>query len=49
MSESVIKVMVICFTIICCFGMMCRAMIEQSKYMSENKQEEEPQGGAENG
>ena len=28
MSDSVIKVAIICFTIICCFGFMTRAMIE---------------------
>lgn len=47
MSESVIKTIVICFTIICCCGFMSRAIIEQSKYMPENKQEEEPQDGVE--
>lgn len=47
MSESVIKTIAICFTIICCFGFMSRAVIEQSKYIPENKQEEEPQGDVE--
>lgn len=45
MSDSVVKVMVICFTVICCFGMMCRAMVEQSKYTSEGEHEEK-KGGA---
>lgn len=30
MSEGVIKVAIICFTIICCFGFMTRAMVQMT-------------------
>ena len=35
MSDSVIKVAMICFTIICCFGFMTRAMIEMDSNARE--------------
>lgn len=41
MSDTVIKTIVICFTIICCFGIMSKAMVEQSKYMPKDEHEKE--------
>ena len=43
MSDSVIKVIVICFTVICCFGMMRKAMVEESKHTSEGGEKNEQQ------
>ena len=43
MSDSVIKVAMICFTIICCFGFMTRAMIEMDANARESAKEDEEQ------
>lgn len=41
MSEGVIKMAIICFTIICCFGFMTRAMIKMDESI---KKEDEHTG-----
>ena len=48
MSESVIKMAMICFTIICCFGFMTRAMIKMDSNAAElTKKDEAEQRGKE--